>query len=273
MSLTCIGCGFSYNSYGLLAEHLKNVVADLYHQQQTFVCACNSNLLFNIQQYIRHLALEHESSYEGSSSRHESKLVYSCSVCSREFSDKSNMRKHAKLHTGEKPYECEVCHHKFAKRSNLTQHLSMHQRSSTDVFKCAICDKDYFSKSALKLHFRVHTNENPFRCARIDCDMAFRTRKLLNSHVRKLHSSVATTNQRCYSPDSAQKVVRRIAELSGSKISEDPPLKASATSAFQRVSSGDSPLWNSSRNRLQRRASETIPPTSQMIRFNSSVDI
>ncbi|CAD5210358.1 unnamed protein product [Bursaphelenchus xylophilus] len=273
LALSCDGCGFSYQSFELLADHLRNLLSDRYHQQQTYVCTCNSNLLYNIQQYIAHLSLEHDATNQQSSSvQNVGRRKYICPECSREFADKSNMKKHRKLHSGDKPHECNICKHSFAKRSNLTQHLAMHQRSSTDVFKCAVCEKEYFSKSALKLHFRVHTNESPFKCKKLECDLAFRTRKLLNSHVNRTHSSVVGSNQRSYSPHSAQKVVRQIAELSGTKISEDPPLKASATSAFQRVSSGSN-TSAAPRNRLQRRASETVAPTSQMIRFNSSVDI
>jgi hypothetical protein len=55
----------------------------------------------------------------------------------------------------------------------------------------------------------------------------------MKTHIRREHFAITTTNKRKYSASDAQRVIRKLAELSGKKtINEEVPLKKSANSAF-----------------------------------------
>lgn len=109
----------------------------------------------------------------------------------------------------------------------------------------------------------------------------FRTNKQKLQHFRQVHMKEESSNRRSFSPESANKVVQQIAELSGAGVTENAPLEQSATSAFKKVTPGvrvqDQQVWlnhiNGSRTRLVRRASETAGSNAQIVKFNTSVEI
>lgn len=55
----------------------------------------------------------------------------------------------------------------------------------------------------------------------------------MKTHIRRVHFEITATNKRLYSSSDAQRVIQKLAELSGKKtINEELPLKKSANSAF-----------------------------------------
>ncbi|XP_037772989.1 putative zinc finger protein 702 [Penaeus monodon] len=102
-----------------------------------------------------------------------------CEVCGKNFSQKSHLNVHVrvhtkeKLHTREKPYSCEICNKPFSEKSHLVRHNKVHTkekphsvRSATrhfhrkivsqawrgayegEAYVCEICDKA-FSRRAV----------------------------------------------------------------------------------------------------------------------------
>ncbi|XP_069056639.1 zinc finger protein 235-like isoform X1 [Pleurodeles waltl] len=92
----------------------------------------------------------------------EGRRCFQCEICSRSFSDPSNLRRHKNIHTGQRPYGCEICDSTFRQKSQLDRHLFVH--TGERPFQCAFCPKGFRDSTELKVHYRKHTGERPYRC-------------------------------------------------------------------------------------------------------------
>ncbi|KAI5635105.1 zinc-finger double domain-containing protein [Phthorimaea operculella] len=106
------------------------------------------------------------------------KISYSCKLCTKKFTYRSNLNKHIRIHTGDKPYTCEICDIKFMSRSGLEYHIRTH--TGEKRFACKLCDKKFTHKSNLISHSKTHTGEKSFACQ--ICDKKFARKDHLLSH-------------------------------------------------------------------------------------------
>ncbi|XP_061183806.1 zinc finger protein 85-like [Saccostrea echinata] len=144
----CDSCGMSFNQRcGLYTHKLTH------HNDKPAKICPECGRAFKTEHYLRshfvsrHLKLEDVNSYGFK--------VYTCEVCQKLFSDKSDLKSHMNKHTGEKPFKCAYCNKGFSDRSNMRAHQRIHQEVRPHL--CNICGKGFIFNRDLKKHLRSHS--------------------------------------------------------------------------------------------------------------------
>jgi uncharacterized Zn-finger protein len=85
-----------------------------------------------------------------------------CAECGKQFSNKTCLRIHSRVHTHERPYKCTECNKTFAQNSALYNHRRIH--SGLKPFECNVCQRTFHVKHNLKTHMVRHGGDRNFRC-------------------------------------------------------------------------------------------------------------
>lgn len=85
-----------------------------------------------------------------------------CAECGKQFSNKTCLRIHSRVHTHERPYKCRECNKTFSQNSALYYHKRIH--SGLKPFECNVCHRTFHVKHNLKTHMVRHGGDRKFRC-------------------------------------------------------------------------------------------------------------
>ena len=60
--------------------------------------------------------------------------VYSCSVCEKTFTTKTNLNRHYRIHSEKKDFVCHICNRAFRRSDHLKAHVLRHGDNQDYVY-------------------------------------------------------------------------------------------------------------------------------------------
>lgn len=122
----------------------------------------------------------------------QASLSFLCEICGKDFTSKSNLITHAKMHLPleqRKHYACYICKMIFSYKKSMIHHMQLHSGKKI-IFQCAVCLSHFSRKDALQRHSLIHLGKLPHQCQ--TCGKGFRTK--FNLKVIEIQSE---NNKKC----------------------------------------------------------------------------
>ncbi|XP_070546392.1 zinc finger protein 58-like isoform X2 [Ptychodera flava] len=153
---------------------------------------------------------------------HEPEKTYMCDICGRTLKTEHCLATHKLMHEGKK-FKCDYCDYKTVRKCDLTGHMQRHIDKSK--LQCKECGKQLLNSNSLRKHIQRFHIKLKYPCSDCDqefcvpwelqhhverhhsgdrnlltcekCDKGFHTKKLLNAHLRVVHSEHPVKCQIC----------------------------------------------------------------------------
>ena len=149
-------------------------VEDRIHSETRHPCSVCTKTFSQASDVNRHHRAVHE------------RVRHPCSVCSKTFSYASHLKKHVRdIHEGKRiEFKCNDCQKVFYRKNDLKRH---EQIDSGTQYPCTLCDKIFSQDRHLKTLIReIHEGkQNKFKCEQ--CAKTFSRKHYLKRH-RETHS-------------------------------------------------------------------------------------
>ncbi len=113
---------------------------------------------------------------------------FPCSKCAKSFNTTTMLARHIKyIHENPDAFACDRCDYKFTSQSSLTRHYRTHTKEPINKpFQCNICEKRFVYNCNLEAHMQFHNKQRPFSCSR--CNKAYSTKGKLKEHNKYDHA-------------------------------------------------------------------------------------
>ncbi|XP_061387737.1 zinc finger protein 585A-like [Musca vetustissima] len=144
----CDLCTASFREKGNYDEHMRRHNDELLLPDLNLITPADSN-----DEIITGDNSPYHSASEDSS---KSSVKHRCPypTCTREFTTRSKMNEHAKLHYSDEEYPCDICGKTFRSVKNLQNHKQIHD--AVKKYVCKICGSAFAQAAGLYLHKRRH---------------------------------------------------------------------------------------------------------------------
>uniref|UniRef100_A0A336KMY6 CSON013100 protein n=1 Tax=Culicoides sonorensis TaxID=179676 RepID=A0A336KMY6_CULSO len=200
-------CGETFVSQAKLDWHRET------HEEKPKVCPFCRERFVHRNSLTRHIRLSHPDKYillknkvvscpycdkkylQTSLKAHlethsQDKNQFSCSICSKEFSTKWNLKQHQWTHANRstKPFQCNICPNAFVRENDYTTHMNAHK--AIRPYTCNHCGCQFVRKSNWMRHTREHEQEKNYTCERpFSCNICGKTSATKTNHNKhiKIH--------------------------------------------------------------------------------------
>jgi len=80
--------------------------------------------------------------------------TFNCPVCRKEFSHRSHLVRHVRIHDTIKRLACPICPRRFTEKHHLTSHLVVHK--GLHPHACTVCKRTFSEAANLARHVKTH---------------------------------------------------------------------------------------------------------------------
>lgn len=150
-----------------LCDYTSFITIEIFRHMQIhstvkgYVCQICSKTFSQFSQLRCHQAVHIDKSQNETKSRWYSKKT--CEICTREFANSKTLSKHVKfVHNKIKPYICSVCGHKSARKISHVVHCRQH--TNEKPYLCKFCSYRSADPSCMTKHEMTHKNDRPYNC-------------------------------------------------------------------------------------------------------------
>ncbi|CAI2386639.1 unnamed protein product [Moneuplotes crassus] len=94
----------------------------------------------------------------GNTTRTRRIVICEFESCKKEFIKAWNFLDHYRMHQGVRPFVCSVCSKNFTQKGNLKKHMRQHINKNVKdrkIHKCHLCPKSYTERYNLRSHYEV----------------------------------------------------------------------------------------------------------------------
>ena len=91
-----------------------------------------------------------------------------------------------------KDFKCELCLKEFSQKTNLKRHMLTH--TENNEHHCNISNKKFSQKTSLARHYRIHAGEKLFGCGK--CGNWFTQKWTRTRHIYTVHKEFTKKEQR-----------------------------------------------------------------------------
>lgn len=91
--------------------------------------------------------------------RHQTERNYECTICSKTFKQRGDLRAHVRRHQIVEPYKCDKCEFETLNEEGLTTHAKLHDRNHD--YCCHLCQKVFSRGNNLSRHLKMQHKFSP----------------------------------------------------------------------------------------------------------------
>ena len=143
----CPECLASFTRPEAFKKHMKTI-----HLKNIVVCSSCPSFYDDLGKLFLHARQIHKTNREESvpDKKHQCEIEN----CTYQTNNGGLFRHHMRSHLNLKPFSCAICNKTFTQKSNMKTHFNRHKKSK-NPFRCIPCDKEFNSHDTYLSHLET----------------------------------------------------------------------------------------------------------------------